>query len=347
MPENTSIVVKEGTLEITSSAFYNCSGLTSIEIPNSVTSIGGSAFSYCYGLTSIEIPNSVTNIGEDAFYFCSCLTSIEIPNSVTSIESSAFYGCTGLTSIVIGNSVTSIGNYAFSACSGLKTVINLSNLTFSKGSSNNGFVAFYADKVINAPNGFIDGDFVWYENENVMTLAAYLGNAKELTLPTDYNGENYVIGNEAFYFCSGLTSIEIPNSVTSIGYEAFKGCTNIETLYIGNSIESIGNNAFAGCEKIKEITIGVEKPIWGDVNFFEKSVYDKATLFVPAGTKSLYEKREPWNLFFYIEEMDFTDIDDVKAENGEVKTIYDLQGRNFDTISKGFYIINGKKVLIK
>ena len=77
---------------IGSSAFYNCSGLTSVEIPNSVTSIGSSAFSGCSGLTSIEIPNSVTSIGERAFYNCSGLTSIEIPNSVTSIGNDALDG---------------------------------------------------------------------------------------------------------------------------------------------------------------------------------------------------------------------------------------------------------------
>ena len=47
------------------------------------------------------------------------------------------------------------------------------------------------------------------------------------------------------------------------------------------------------------------------------------------------------------EEGETTDIDEVEGENGEVKTIYDLQGRKVDTPSKGLYIINGKKVIIK
>ncbi len=221
----TSITIPNSVTSIGIQAFYGCTGLTSITIPNSMTSIGNYAFQYCTGLTSITIPNSVTSIGNYAFYKCSGLTNITIPNSVKSIGSSAFYECTGLTSIIIPNSITSIENYAFYDCAGLKTVINFSNLTFSTGSSSNGYVAYYADKVYNAPNGFIDGDFIWYENEDEMTLAGYLGNATGLALPADYKGKSVTsIGNYALYGCTGLTSITIPNSVTSIGSSAFEAC---------------------------------------------------------------------------------------------------------------------------
>ncbi len=219
---------------------------TSIEeiiIGNSVTSIGEKAFCECTGLTSVEIPNSVTSIGSEAFRGCSGLTSVEIGNSVTSIGSEAFNACKNLTEIEIPNSVTSIGSSAFDYCTNLKTVINFSNITFSKGSSSNGYIAYYADKVLNAPNGFIDGDFVWFENEDGLTLAGYLGDATELTLPADYNGKSVTcIGNDAFYGCTGLSSIEIPNSVTSIGDYAFYGCTALKTV-INNSDLDIEKNS--------------------------------------------------------------------------------------------------------
>ncbi len=133
MPQGTSIAIKEGTISISSFAFYNCTSLTSITIPNSVTSIGEKAFYNCTSLTSITIPNSVTSIGEKAFYYCTGLTSVTIPNSVTSIGSSAFRGCTGLTSITIPNSVTSIGESAFYNCQGLTTV-TIGNSVTSIGS---------------------------------------------------------------------------------------------------------------------------------------------------------------------------------------------------------------------
>ena len=88
-----------------------------------VTSIGGSAFYGCSGLTSITIPNSVPSIGAYAFYGCSGLTSITIPEGVTSIGKGTFVYCSGLKSAIIGNSVTSIGYSAFGGCSSLKKVI--------------------------------------------------------------------------------------------------------------------------------------------------------------------------------------------------------------------------------
>ena len=101
MPANTSIILKEGTVGISPSAFFDCSGLTSVTIGNGVTSIGSSAFYGCSGLTSVIIPNSVTSIGSSAFYNCSDLTSITIGNGVTSIGSYAFEGCENLTSIIV------------------------------------------------------------------------------------------------------------------------------------------------------------------------------------------------------------------------------------------------------
>ena len=267
----TSITIPNSVTSIGDYEFSRCTGLTSITIPNSVTSIGDYAFEYCSGLTSITIPNSVKSIGKNAFGGCDGLTSITvatdnakydsrdnsnaiietttntlvvgckntiIPNSVTSIGSYAFCDCTGLTSITIPNSVTSIGNDAFNGCSNLKTVYNFSNLTITKGSSNYGYVAYYADKVC------VKGYYVISKVKDVNTLVEYLGNDTEITLPADYYGESYVIGSSAFKDCSRLTSITIPNSVTSIGNYAFHGCTSLKELRIedGTNTLSLGFN---------------------------------------------------------------------------------------------------------
>ena len=149
--------IPDGIESIIGSAFYNCSGLTSIEIPNSVTSIGSFAFFNCSSLTSIvvESGNSVYDSRNNCNALIEtatntlikgCQNSI-IPNSVTSIRYHAFSGCSGLTSITIPNSVTSIGYLAFNGCSGLTSVIN------------------YATTPQNAVGVFVDEEYLTYDEQ--------------------------------------------------------------------------------------------------------------------------------------------------------------------------------------
>ena len=104
-------------------------GCKNTVIPNSVTSIGYSAFYGCTGLTSVDIPNSVTSIGDYAFGGCTGLTSVIIPNSVISDFDNHgiawFYKCTGLTSVTIGSGITWMG-ITFLDCPNITRVTCLS-----------------------------------------------------------------------------------------------------------------------------------------------------------------------------------------------------------------------------
>ena len=263
----TNVTIPNSVTSIESYVFEGCSGLKSVEIGNNVTSIGNNAFYGCSGLTSIEIPNSVTSIGNNAFYGCSGLKSITIPNSVTSIGYKAFYECYGLKSVAIGNNVTSVGEDAFKNCKNLQTVINFSTLSISKGSSMNGYVAYYADNVIKAPNGSMEGDCVFGVVSGKNTLVEYLGEGGSLNLPANYKGENYVIGESAFKGNSSITSIEIPNSVTSIGQYAFYNCDGLTSVEIPNSVSSIGSNAFYDCDGLTSLEIPNSVTSVGDKAF--------------------------------------------------------------------------------
>ena len=251
----TSVTIPNSVTGIGKLAFKGCSSLTSVTIPNSVTSIGESAFEDCSCLTSVTIPNSVTSIRYFTFLGCSSLTSVTIPNSVTAIRGCAFSKCSSLTSVTIPNSVTTIASDAFENCSSLKTVINYSNLRLIKGSSDCGYVAYYAEKVINAPDGSVEGDFMFGIINGVNTLCGYLGNKTSIVLPESCKWGNYAIGNRVFQDRTGLTSVTIPNSVTNIGENAFEYCRSLTSVTIPNSVTGIGKLAFKGCSSLTSVTI--------------------------------------------------------------------------------------------
>ena len=189
---------------------------------------------------------SVTAIGKDAFRYCA-LNSVTIPETVTSIGRNAFGYCSKLTNITIPESITNIDTNAFNDCKNLTTIINYSDLVFTLGSKEYGSIAYYATKIIDAKNAIFNGDFVFSEKDGIKTLISYLGNESQLTLPANCNGEDYVIGDSAFFGKTFIENVVIPEGVTSIGHMAFWKCNNLTTITIPNSVTSIGSNAFYDC----------------------------------------------------------------------------------------------------
>ena len=270
----TSVTIGNSVTSIGDYAFYKCSSLTSIAIPNSVTSIGISAFGYCSSITSMTvengntvydsrekcnaiietatntlivgcqnttIPNNVTSIGDYAFRGCSSLTSVTIPNSVTSIGDGAFYDCSSLISITIPGSVTNIGESAFYGTGIYNDESNWENKVL------------YIDDCLIDARASISGAYTINENARLIANRAF-GDCSSLTSITIPNSVTS-IGDDAFYGCSSLTSITIPNSVTSIGDDAFYGCSSLTSITIPNSVTSIGNSAFYGCSSLTSVTL--------------------------------------------------------------------------------------------
>ena len=95
----------------------------------------------------------------------------------------------------------------------------------------------------------------------------------EVVIPSSITveGQEYpvaIIGKSAFSDCSSLTSITIPNSVTSIGDGAFYKCSGLTSVTIPNSVTSIGNSAFYGCSGLTSVTIPNSVTSIGDGAFY-------------------------------------------------------------------------------
>ena len=273
-----------GLTFIGSSAFYYCSGLTSITIPSSVTLIGSSAFYYCSGLTSITIPSSVTSIGGDAFSICHGLTSITIPSSVTSIGAGAFRQCWRLTFVSIPNSVTSIGEGAFSGCSGLTSIkVDSGNKYYDSRDASNAIIETKNNTLIAGCKNTIIPNSV----TSIGSYAFQQSGLTSITIPSSVTS----IGEHAFSYC-GLTSITIPSSVTLIGSSAFSGCSGLTSITIPSSVTSINSYAFSGCSGLTSITIPSSVTLIGSSAFSGCSGLTSIT--IPSSVTSI-EMSAFWN----------------------------------------------------
>ena len=87
-----------------------------------------------------------------------------------------------------------------------------------------------------------------------------------ITIPSQIDGKPVTSIGAAFYYCISLTSITIPDSVTSIGGCAFEYCSSLTSITIPDSVTSIGWDAFDGCEKLTQINVDTANTVYSSVN---------------------------------------------------------------------------------
>ena len=253
-------------------AFTNCTSLSQVALPSGIESIGAYAFEDCSGLASINISNGVTNIGSNAFHNCTSLSFVEIPESITKISNSAFLSCSSLENITIySNNDIIIGDSAFRNGKNYEVVINGQPKWIGSG-------AFRAVEQSETYHNirFINHDWNWdkwaqcnppyretYRWESIngerktMYYRQYINGVETINITGDIILKDCeTISDYAFYDFREISSVTMPNTLTSIGSYAFSECKNISSFTIPDSVTSVGDYAFSRCESLASVTIG-------------------------------------------------------------------------------------------
>ena len=154
------------------------------------------------------------------------------------------------------------------------------------------------------------------------------------------NTSNDAIGEFAFYGCRGLTSINLPSSITEIGKSAFDGCSGLTSLNLPDGITSIGVGAFWGCSGLTSIYVYAEIVPKIVDNVFNGVDATKCTLYVPKGTRNDYRLSKFGNYFENIVEFDATGIDKTTISTDvEEVARYSVNGQRLSAPTKGLNIV--------
>ena len=273
-------------------AFYNCSGITSVEIPGSVMALGKMAFAYCTSLKEVIIKDATealnykydqTNLGYffkdspieymyigrdlencpfDYYYgqWRKTLKTVVFGSGVTTISNSFFDTCSKLSSVTFSNSVKNIGINAFRDCN------NITNIVLPNSLLSIGAYAFEGCAIANItiPKNVTQiGRRAFGKSKYIESILVESGNS----VYDSRSNCNAIIETSTNTLISGCKNTKIPNSVTSIGDCAFHVCTTLTDIEIPNSVVSIGESAFTTCTGITNVIIPGSATSIGDYAF--------------------------------------------------------------------------------
>ena len=234
--------------------------ITSVVLPEGLEVIGNEAFYACTSLRHITIPSSVTTIRSGAFCYCYSLEEIKLPDSLTGpIGDVMFWGCYNLKSVNIPEGVSAIGRWVFYDCRQLKEITIPSSVTSIDKESFEQCISLEKVTFAKGSKCTSIGQQVFWNCPKLTTI----------NLPDNLN----FIGVETFRNCTALKNIDIPQNVSSIGVRAFQGCSALEKINLYNDISYMDERIFDGCTKLTDVYF------YGDVSqiAFHKTTFNELT----------------------------------------------------------------------
>ena len=204
-------------------------------------------------------------------------------------------------------------------------------------------------KIVKGGDSYYPGDNCYTSNDEIGEKAfTDCSRLTSLTLPDGITS----IGSRAFYGCSGLTSLTLPAGITSIDKYAFSGCSRLTSLTLPAGITSIGEFAFSYCSGLTSIYVYAEKVPRIGRYAFEGCASRKCTLYVPKGTYDNYRFSE-FGYFENIVEFDATGIDKTTTSTDvEEVSRFSADGQRLAVPVKGLNIVkysdgSARKVVVK
>lgn len=239
--------IPAGVTAIGPAAFAEASGLGTLTLPATLKSVGVGAFAECEDLSTVHVCCEDAVFERGVFFRCGKLTSVDFSDGVTALGQSMF-AYSGLIHIRIPGSVKTVGSGCFSDCYSLASVELEEGITTLE---NGVFASCY--------------DLQWVELPSTVTeIPDSLFNECYALSSVTIRGPITAIGDSAFS-STALSSIELPETLTSIGSMAFDEVTELTSVYIPDSVTYIGGQAFGDCSSLRKVRLPAgmtEIPSW-------------------------------------------------------------------------------------
>ena len=255
------------------SAFYNQPKLANVTISSTVTEIPSCFFKGCKALNKVSIQGQLTKIPAYSFDGCQ-LSVLTLSNSIEKIGDYAFQNNTKLTTASLGDNVKKIGKYAFSGCTKLS--------------------------ILNLGNSLVTIDDYAFQS---------IGSDTNVGLNFEVPNTLSVIGKFAFYK-SAVSSINIPNSVTTIGESCFAENTKLEKVTLGNGCGELPKNVFSGCSLLSSIVLSNGLSTISDAAFANCKVLE--SISIPGTVLQIGQNTSVSDLPFY----NCTALKSIRFEDG-------------------------------
>ena len=292
------LIIGSGIKTIGSYAFADCTDLAEIIVPDGVISIGNGAFLQNSGAKRVVLPPSTVYIGHGALRDCSALTSVSLPDSMSNrLFLDMFEGCTNLKSVDIPDGITDIYEGDLASCPNWTDIyydnwgrvwnrvvsnvrdsipdrmnVHFKDNIYDSGSCGENVTwTLTADGTLTISGTGAMTDYTYDSRSPWYSCRTYIKRVVMQQGVTSIGGDAFwdcsgltsvtipdgvtSIGDYAFAYCVSLTSATIPEGVTSIGWSAFESCTALTFMTIPEGVTSIGNSAFSGCSGLTSVTI--------------------------------------------------------------------------------------------